>query len=107
MADPVVSSIPTLRAPALVMLITPLSLSLVIGELEIARFGQLFGITPAECAVIAAVAAGKSLDQHASDNGIAVDTARKQLKAAMGKSGVSSQKALIARLERFCFLAGL
>ena len=106
-AEPVVTSFPVLKSPALVMLITPLSLTLVIGEQEVARFGQLFGITPAECAAVGAVAAGKSLDEHARDNGIAVDTARKQLKAAMGKCGVASQKALVARLERFCFLAGI
>ena len=106
-AEPVVSSFPSLRSATLVMLITPLSLSLVISDQEITRFGQLFGITPAECAAVGAIVAGKSLDEHAREKGIAVDTARKQLKAAMGKSGVSSQKALVARLERFCFLAGL
>ena len=40
-----------------------------------------------------------------AENQIAKDTVRKQLKAAMMKCGVSSQKALISRLERFCFVS--
>ncbi|WP_417684798.1 helix-turn-helix transcriptional regulator [Roseibium sp.] len=95
-----------LKAPAIVMLITPLSDGAVIGENEVSRFCELFGITAAESRVVASIASGISLDQHALMAGIALDTARKQLKSAMAKAGVANQKAFVSRLERFCFLSG-
>ncbi|MFD1694914.1 helix-turn-helix transcriptional regulator [Roseibium aestuarii] len=91
-------------APAVVMLLTPLSDMTVISAAEIQRFCALFSITPAEARVVEAVCQGQQLSDLAQERQVAVDTLRKQLKSAMAKCGVSSQKDLISRLERFCFL---
>lgn len=104
-AAPVLEQFPMFTAPAMLMLLTPINPGLAISPTEVARFGALFRLTPAECRVIEAISAGTGLDDHASQQGIRLDTARKQLKSAMAKCGVTSQKALISRLERFCLVA--
>ncbi|WP_152599680.1 helix-turn-helix transcriptional regulator [Hoeflea sp. BAL378] len=104
-ADPIVASLPVGQAAAVIVMLEPLSEALVIGPREIERFCRLFGVTAAEGRAVAAVVAGRPLEELAAENQIAKDTVRKQLKAAMMKCGVSSQKALISRLERFCFVS--
>lgn len=104
-AAPILAQFPMFTAPALLMLLTPVTPGLAISAGEITRFGALFRLTPAECRVLEAISAGKGLDDHAMRQGIRLDTARKQLKSAMAKCGVTSQKALISRLERFCLIA--
>ncbi|OCW58657.1 hypothetical protein AWJ14_00010 [Hoeflea olei] len=103
-AAPIVSSLPSFKSPAVILTLEPLSEALSIGTREIDRFCRLFGVTAAESRAVAAVAAGRPLDALAEEAGVALDTVRKQLKSAMLKCGVSSQKALISRLERFCFV---
>ncbi|SHM42868.1 helix-turn-helix transcriptional regulator [Roseibium suaedae] len=106
----VISSVPalahfaTLSGPSVMLVITPLSAEMIITQEEASRFAQLFSITAAETKAISAVARGMGLADYAAESGLATDTVRKQLKSAMGKCGVNNQKALISRLERFCFL---
>lgn len=102
-------ALPSRLAPVsrgrILMLITPMTNTLDLSDQEVRRFAQLFSISPAECRAIGAIARGETLDDLARCHGVSEDTVRKQLKSAMGKCGVSSQKALISRLERFCFLS--
>lgn len=91
-------------AAKVLVTLTPLGGTLKVQESEILRFAQLFNISPAEALTVEAVAKGRNLDELAAERNISLDTARKQLKAAMFKCGVNTQKALITRLERFCFL---
>jgi len=74
------------------------------GPAEISRFASLFGLTLAETRVVEAVATMKELSDYAKARGVSIDTPRKQLKSAMEKIGVHSQKELLRRLERFCFI---
>ncbi|MBD8893971.1 hypothetical protein [Roseibium litorale] len=104
-AEPLLSKVASASTPALVMVLTVLSGETPINQQEVDRFCQLFGITQAESRVVAAVANGISLSDLAAERKVATDTLRKQLKTAMAKCGVPSQKALISRLERFCFLS--
>ena len=71
---------------------------------EIARFGDLFALTDAEKRAVKIVADLSDLSQIAQQIGLKPDSVRKQLKSAMTKTGVRSQKELIQRLERFCFV---
>ncbi|MBD8893712.1 helix-turn-helix transcriptional regulator [Roseibium litorale] len=101
---PVLSHFNALSGPSIMLVITPLSAEMVITHEEASRFAQLFSITSAETRAISAVAKGTALADYAAENGLATDTVRKQLKSAMAKCGVNNQKALVSRLERFCFL---
>ncbi|SHL60813.1 helix-turn-helix transcriptional regulator [Roseibium suaedae] len=103
-AEPLLSKVASASTPALVMVLTVLSGETPITQQEVDRFCQLFGITQAESRVVCAVANGLSLAELAVERNVSNDTLRKQLKTAMAKCGVTSQKALISRLERFCFL---
>lgn len=103
-STPVLAQFSVLNGPVVMLVITPLSAEMVITQEEASRFAQLFSITAAETRVLCAVAGGTSLSDYAAGNGLAADTVRKQLKSAMSKCGVNNQKALISRLERFCFL---
>ena len=73
---------------------------------EAKRFGASQGLTPRENAVVAAVLTHASLRQFADDNQVALNTAQKQLKSAMARIGVSSQKALFQAFERYRLLGG-
>ncbi|MCF3638533.1 hypothetical protein LXM94_00940 [Rhizobium sp. TRM95111] len=52
-------------------------------------------------AVVQAVLDGRSLRTFAGGEGIALETARKQLRPALGRLGLSSQKLLFRAFERF------
>lgn len=57
--------------------------------IEVAR--MLYTLSDAEAGAVRAVVAGTSLKRHAESRNVSIHTARKQLNAAMRKTGVSSQ----------------
>ncbi|AWB21595.1 LuxR family transcriptional regulator [Methylobacterium currus] len=59
---------------------------------------QVFGLTTAEARLAALLAGGAALDEAATALGIAVETARSQIKAVFAKTGTSRQGALVALL---------
>lgn len=65
-----------------------------------ALLARLFGLTPAEASLAAALAAGRSLDEHATRRRIARETARTQLAAIRRKTGCRRQSELAALLAR-------
>jgi DNA-binding CsgD family transcriptional regulator len=88
----------------LLVILTPLSLQQGPTDSEISHFASLFGLTPSEQGVLAAISAGRELSLHARQRGIKVDTARQQLKAVLAKTNCRTQKDLVRLVERFCFL---
>lgn len=82
--------------PYLVMLITESEAAgpvLSTEELQV-----VYGLTPTEAAVAAALARGHSLSEIAARKDIAVDTVRKQLQSIFQKTGTHRQAALVHRL---------
>lgn len=59
---------------------------------------QLFGLSPAESRLAAALCAGSTLNEYAAQAGVAIGTARYQLKQVMAKTQVSKQSQLVQRL---------
>lgn len=88
-----------------VVLLHPLTMLPLPDSDEVRRFGELYGLTAAEVSVVHSIANLETVSDFAKVKGIQTDTARGQLKSAMSKTGVGSQKHLIRVLERFCFLA--
>lgn len=86
------------------LVITPLSGIHSINPSDVHRFGQLYGLTEAEEQVVAAIAANIELSEFSKTKNIKIDTARKQLKSALFKTGLRSQKQLVRLIDRFCFL---
>jgi DNA-binding CsgD family transcriptional regulator len=66
--------------------------------LDPAALAALFGLTPAEAQLAAALGAGASIADHAAQRGITVGTARIQLKQVLAKTGTARQSELIRRL---------
>ena len=62
------------------------------------RLAVLYGFSPAESRLVAKLAAFNSLEQAASDLGIATGTARAQLAAAFAKTGAKGQAELLVLL---------
>jgi DNA-binding CsgD family transcriptional regulator len=58
----------------------------------------LFDLTPAEARVARGIAAGKTVDDLASEAGLAAGTVRQQLKSVFSKTGVSRQAELVGIL---------
>jgi len=58
----------------------------------------LFDLTPAEARVARGIAAGNTVDDLATEAGIAAGTVRQQLKSVFSKTGVSRQTELVAIL---------
>jgi DNA-binding CsgD family transcriptional regulator len=58
----------------------------------------LFGLTPAEARLAAALSGGDTVSQAAGRYGVSVGTVRAQLKSIFGKMGVNRQQDLILRL---------
>lgn len=79
---------------ALLMLRDPNSDSSLAPEL----LRQLFGLSPAESRLAAALCVGSTLDDYAARAGVAIGTARYQLKQVMAKTQVSKQSQLVQRL---------
>lgn len=67
-------------------------------ELPVGDIAHLFGLTPAEARLAVAMAQGVALDDYAQQQGIAVGTARVQLKSIFSKVGVSRQPELVRLL---------
>jgi len=59
---------------------------------------QLFGLSPAESRLASALCFGSTLNEYATHAGVAVSTARYQLKQIMAKMEVSKQSQLVQRL---------
>lgn len=83
--------------------ILPMSNIVSIPDEEIKRFCSLFAITEAEEIVVSAIIKSIPLHKVAENSNKKDDTVRKQLKSAMNKVGVSSQKQLIQLIERFSY----
>jgi DNA-binding CsgD family transcriptional regulator/PAS domain-containing protein len=66
--------------------------------LDPAAVSELFGLTPAEAHLAAALAGGSSVAEHAVQRGISVGTARVQLKQVLAKTETSRQSELVRRL---------
>jgi DNA-binding CsgD family transcriptional regulator len=58
----------------------------------------LFDLTPAEARIARGIAAGKTVEELASDGGLAAGTVRQQLKSVFSKTGVSRQADLVGIL---------
>jgi DNA-binding CsgD family transcriptional regulator len=56
---------------------------------------ELFGLTPTEACLVAALATGSSVEQYAHQRGVSVGTARVQLKSCLKKTGVARQSELV------------
>ena len=65
-----------------------------------ALLGRMFGLTPAEASLAAAIAAGRTLAEHASKRGVSVETARSHMAAIRRKTGCHRQADLTALLAR-------
>jgi DNA-binding CsgD family transcriptional regulator len=65
-----------------------------------ALLSRLFALTPAEAALAASLAAGRSLDEHASRRGVSRETVRSQLAAIRRKTGCRRQTDLVALFAR-------
>jgi DNA-binding CsgD family transcriptional regulator len=61
---------------------------------------ELFGLTPAEASLAAAVASGQSLEMYARWHRISLNTARTHLKNVLAKTGTARQAELVALLLR-------
>ncbi len=59
---------------------------------------KLFGLSPAESRLAAALCVGSTLNEYAMQAGVAIGTARYQLKQVMAKTQVSKQSQLVLRL---------
>ncbi len=88
-----------------VVTILPFSNLVTVADDEISRFCSLFGITDAEEKAVAAIVKSIPLHTVAENSNKKGDTVRKQLKSAMNKAHVSSQKQLIQLIERFSYTA--
>lgn len=79
---------------ALIMLRNPNSDS----SLPPALLRQLFGLSPAESRLAAALCIGSTLNEYATQAGVTIGTARYQLKQVMAKTEVSKQSQLVQQL---------
>jgi DNA-binding CsgD family transcriptional regulator len=97
--EPPIAGMPAFFAPArlTLLLVRPAAGGDVVGP---APLDRQFGLTPAERRLAVEVASGVSLRESADRLGIAYHTARTQLKAVFGKTGVSRQAELVALLAR-------
>jgi len=64
-------------------------------DLSLRYLRQLHGLTTAEAGLVAQLAGGASLEEAAEDRGIAVNTARSQLKRAFSKTDCHSQSEIV------------
>ena len=64
------------------------------------RIAVVFGLTPAEARLAAALAEGRSLESIAEANGVSLTTARNQLKSVFSKTDTHRQSELVAFLAK-------
>ena len=62
--------------------------------------GKLYGFSPAELKVAAALLSGKSPEEYSRQIGASINTVRSQLKAIFRKTGVHGQSELLVLLSR-------
>lgn len=91
-------------ASLMMIMITPLSVATITTSEDAHRFGQLYQLTLAEEQVLYALCNEIELSDFAKTKNIKIDTARKQLKSVLQKTGLKSQKQLVRLIDRFCFL---
>lgn len=84
-----------------IVTITPIVKQGATAPQSVHAFCREHGLTDRESGAVAAILTGKTLDVIARERGVTVDTIRKQLKSAMGRLEVGSQKAMIVLFERF------
>jgi DNA-binding CsgD family transcriptional regulator len=89
------SSIEVFDGSWAVLVITDLTRS---GYTDTALLELVFGLTPAESRLAAALSAGQALDAFALTSGVSKLTVRSQLKAVFAKTGARRQAELVARL---------
>ncbi|MEP7008614.1 MAG: hypothetical protein ABI810_21725 [Sphingomonas bacterium] len=66
--------------------------------LDPADIAALFGLTPAEAHLAAALGTGSSVADHAAERGITIGTARIQLKQVLAKTAAGRQSELVRQL---------
>ena len=65
-----------------------------------AELGAFFDLTPAESRLVRSLLGGRSLQQHAVEQGVAISTCRSQLRAIFDKTGTHRQAELVAMIAR-------
>ncbi|SUB02143.1 Uncharacterised protein [Pannonibacter phragmitetus] len=83
-----------------ILTVTPLTIAAPSPE-QVADFCRPFGITPAECRVVHAVLSSLPLSTFANRTGSSLYTVQDQLKSAMLKMAMPSQKLIFAAFERY------
>lgn len=83
-----------------ILTVTPLTIAAPSLE-QVADFCRPFGVTPAECRVVHAVLSSLPLSAFASQTGSSLYTVQDQLKSAMLKMTMPSQKVIFAAFERY------
>lgn len=81
-----------IEKPLLLVLMRQLDPRVSVGSASISR---LYGFTPAEAKVLAALCRGESILEYAAANELSTHTVRNQVKAAMSKSGAKRQAELV------------
>lgn len=69
-------------------------------------FAQLYGLTPAEGRLAAALLAGKTPGEHATAAGVSIATVRTQMHAVLAKTGTRRQPELVCLLANLPHLHG-
>lgn len=64
----------------------------------VAPLGEIYGLTAAEAALAAAICAGSNVNDYAAARGIAIATARCQLRQVLAKTGASRQSDLVRQV---------
>lgn len=73
---------------------------------DVSALRQLFGLTPAEAELLAALSAGHTPGDHARRRGVSINTVRTHTAALLSKMGCQSQLALVARARALPALRG-
>lgn len=71
-----------------------------------ARLGALFGLTPAECRLVADLLQDLAPGESAARRGVAVSTVRSQLRSVFAKTGTTRQSELLNLVNRCLLLPG-
>lgn len=69
-----------------------------------ADLGRVFGLTPAEAAIVRGLVSGRGAEQLAVDHGVGLETVRTHIRRVYDKLGVSSREQLYAAVSRLCVL---
>lgn len=80
------------------------NLSPKVGDRFERRLRSLFGFTPREAGLAATLSSGRSLQAHATEHNISIETARTHLRGLFAKSATTRQGELVALLNRIARL---